>query len=448
MTATTAGPADRMQAFVAAQLARNAWSREQLIAHQRERLGALIAHARERSPYYREVLDPHADLAELPTLSKATVMEHWDRIVCEPRLRRDEVVAHTAGEHADEPYLGEYQVFTTSGASGLRGLFVYSAAEWTGAMAVTLRAMAMAGARPGERTIGIGAPPGPHMSDRIYAALRTRAGTRELSALTPLGEIVEALNAYQPEVLLGYPTVGALLAAEQLAGRLRIAPRLIAFGSEPLTAAMRDRVREAWGLDPGEYYSTTGAPVIASSTPEHPRALEVLEDQYLIEVVDEDDRPVPPGTAGAKVLVTNLHNRTLPLIRYELADRVTVSPDPNPAGRPYRHLAAIDGRTADTLRFQARTGGEVAVLPLRLGAPFARLPAVRQFQLVHEAGALEIRVVLDAASPADTADRVHRAVLAALDQAGAVPLPVRVTPVAALERESCGGAKLKLIVAR
>jgi phenylacetate-CoA ligase len=176
--------------------------------------------------------------------------------------------------------------------------------------------------------------------------------------------------------------------------------------------------------------------------------LEVLEDLHVLDVVDEHDRPVPPGTAGAKVLVTNLENRTLPLIRYELADRVTVSPEPNPAGRPYRHLAAVDGRSADTLTFPARAGGDVAVLPLRLGAPFARLAVVRQFQIVHDRAGLEVRIVLESAAPADTAERVRRAVLDVLDEAGAVAPAVRVTPVAALEREPGAAAKLKLIVAR
>ncbi|HET8757180.1 MAG TPA: hypothetical protein VFM58_14270 [Solirubrobacteraceae bacterium] len=450
-TATTANPAETLPALAMEQLARDAWSRDRLLAYQAGRLTQLLADAVVHSPYYLEALGPDAagrPLGALPTLSKATLMDQWDRIVCDRRLKRDEVAAHAAGEHAAAPYLGEYRVFSTSGASGLRGLLVYSEAEWTAAMAVTMRAMIAAGARPGERTVGIGAPPGPHMSDRIYAGLRTRADTPRLSALTPVDEMVAALNAYQPQILLGYPTVGALLAAEQLAGRLRIAPRMIAFGSEPLTAETRERVQAAWGLDPGEYYSTTEAPVIASSTPAHPRALEIFEDEYVIEVVDEDDRPVPPGSAGAKVLVTNLQNRTLPLIRYELADRVTVAAAPNPAGRPYRHIEAIDGRTGDILTFPARAGGEVQVLPLRLGGPFARLPAVRQFQIVHAAGALEIRVVLEPGAPDDTRDRVRAAVVAALDEAGAVPPAIAVVAVDRLEREGGGGAKLKLIVAR
>ena len=398
MTTTTVAPEEQLRRLVAEQLARNAWSRRRLQAFQRERLRELLDHAVARSPYYRDVLGsaPHGrPLETLPTLPKATLMDQGDRIVCDRRLRRDEVAAHAASEQAREPYLGDYHVFSTSGASGLRGLFVYDAMEWAAVLAVSMRAMVMAGARPGERTIGIGAPPGPHMSDRIYAALGTGADAPRLSALTPPDEIVAALNAYQPEILLGYPTVGALLAAEQLAGRLRIAPRIIAFGSEPLTTATRERVAQAWGIEPGDYYSTTEAAVIASSTPEHPRALEIFEDQYIVEVVDADNRPVPPGTAGAKVLVTNLQNRTLPLIRYELADRVTVSPEPNPAGRPYRHIGAIDGRTGDILEFAGRDGGEVNVLPLRIGAPFARIPAVRQFQIVHEPKRLAVRVVLE-----------------------------------------------------
>jgi phenylacetate-CoA ligase len=260
--------------------------------------------------------------------------------------------------------------------------------------------------------------------------------------------MVAALNEFQPDILLGYPTVGTLLAAEQLAGRLRIQPRLMAFGSEPMTVEMRARINEAWGIEPAEYYSTTEAPTIASSTPDHPRALEIFEDQYVVEIVDGDDRPVPPGTAGAKVLVTNLENRTLPLIRYELSDRVVESPDPNPAGRPYRHLAAIDGRTADTLTLPAAGGGTVAVLPLRMGAPFARLPEVRQFQVVHEPGRLEVRLVLDPGAPDDTAERVRAAVIGALLEAGAVPPDVVVTRVPELEREPGPAAKLKLVISR
>jgi hypothetical protein len=75
------------------------------------------------------------------------------------------------------------------------------------------------------------------------------------------------------------------------------------------------------------------------------------------------------------------------------------------------------------------------------------MPAVRQFQIVHEAGDVEVRVVLEEPSP-DVAERIRSAVLSVLDEVGAVPPPVRVTEVAGLEREPGAAAKLKLIVAR
>ena len=451
MTATATSPLDQVRALAAEQLARDSWSRAKLLDYQAQRLCRLLAHAVVRSPYYLDALGPDAaskPLSALPTLSKATLMEQWDRIVCDPRLRLADVEAHATGPHAAEPLHGEFHIFSTSGATGLRGLFAYSNRDWAVGLAGTMRAMLRAGARPGERVIGVGAPPGVHMSPRIFAALQSGGDARApLSALMPLGEIVAALNAYQPEVLLGYPSLASLLAGEQLAGRLAIAPRLCALGSEPVTAAAREHVQAAWGIDPVEYYASTELPLVGASSAAHPRAVELFEDLAVIEVVDGDDRPVPPGTPGSKILLTNLESYTLPLIRYELADRVTVSPEPNPGGRPYRHLSAIEGRTADTLTFPARGGGEVAVLPLRLGAPFARIAAVRQFQIVQAADRLTVRVVLAPGAPAETTTGVRDAVVHVLDEAGAVMPAIDVVSVDQLEREPGAAAKLKLIVA-
>ena len=73
------------RALVPELVARDGWSREQLLAHQHDRLRALIDHAIERSPYYRETLEAERPLGELPTLPKSTFMTHWDEIACDPR---------------------------------------------------------------------------------------------------------------------------------------------------------------------------------------------------------------------------------------------------------------------------------------------------------------------------------------------------------------------------
>jgi phenylacetate-CoA ligase len=127
--------AEQLTALAGAQLARDRWSRDQLLAFQGERLRAVIAHAVAASPYYRDLLGADAasgdvPLAELPTLPKATLMDNFDRIVTDPRLRRSELEAHLSGPEPDRPYLGRYRLFTTAGTTGVRGLFVEDAGEF------------------------------------------------------------------------------------------------------------------------------------------------------------------------------------------------------------------------------------------------------------------------------------------------------------------------------
>jgi phenylacetate-coenzyme A ligase PaaK-like adenylate-forming protein len=212
----------------------------------------------------------------------------------------------------------------------------------------------------------------------------------------------------------------------------------------PTATCRRVRHHRRWGLQPVDVYATTEAAVVAASTPEHPRVLEIPEDLVVVEVVDEQNRPVPPGVAGEKVLLTNLASSTLPLVRYELADRVSLGAGPNPAGRPYAHLATIDGRTSDTIHLPTGDGGTVAVLPYRLGAPFATLPEVRQFKIVWDGRTLRVRVV-PRSSASDVTERVGAALARTLLDAGAAPVPVEVEAVPELPREAGPAAKFKLI---
>ncbi len=75
---------------------------------------------------------------------------------------------------------------------------------------------------------------------------------------------------------------------------------------------------------------------------------------------------------SSKVLVTNLHNLTQPLIRYELTDRFTQAA---PAEGGWLRVG-VDGRADDLFRYAA-----ASVHPFVIGAVLARAPAVREFQV-------------------------------------------------------------------
>jgi phenylacetate-coenzyme A ligase PaaK-like adenylate-forming protein len=443
-------PRDRLVERGKELLARDGWSRHRLLEHRQQELRRLIRYAVDRSPYYREALgadafdgDPRLD--ELPTLPKRVLMEQWDRVVTDRRLRLAEVEAHLAGDTPAELILGDYHGFVTSGTSGLRGVFVQTRAEFELHVATCLRTMIRVGIGPGARIVGIGAPGPLHITKKLFVALAGPSTTApELTVTTPLPRLAEALNERQPDAVFTHASVAGLLAEEQLQGRLAIGPRWVVVSSEVLSEDVKQRIRAAWGIEPFEVYATTEAVLLASGT-QAQGGLQVSDDLLMLEVVDELNRPVPAGEPGYRVLLTSLVNRALPLIRYELSDSVTLAEGPDPSGRPYTRIERVDGRDDDILRFPGLEGGTVAVYPHRLRAPFAALPDVLQYQILHGAERLRLRVTLRPTAAPGTTAVVRDALARAIVEAGAVPPAIEVEPVPEIEREPGGGAKLKLV---
>ena len=157
---------------------------------------------------------------------------------------------------------------------------------------------------PETRIVGVGAPSSLHLSQQVIAAMQAgRSGAPSVSVTTPVDEMVAALNAYRPEVIAGYASMMGVLAEEQLQGRLAISPRVVLTTSEVLTDDAAARIEAAW-TKPVEGYFSTEVVVIASGSLDHV-GLHVCEEA-IVEVVDEANRPVPAGTPGSKVLLTNL----------------------------------------------------------------------------------------------------------------------------------------------
>jgi len=443
----TLDPAD-VYPIVGEMTAHDAWSRDQLVEQQRRRLDATIRHAVEASAYYRGVLgrsvDAGAPLEELPILTKSTLMEQWDRIVTDPRLRLRDVEAHLAGERAGTLLLGEYRVCATSGTTGERAVVVYDRAGWHQVVANILRFVAVIGASPDSRVIGVGAPTPLHLTNRAFAELRAgRTDAPRLSVITPLPEVVGALNAYQPDVFVTYPSFIRRLVEEQEAGRLRIRPKKLSSTAEVLAPEVRDMTRRAWGADILDSYGCTEGGLLGTEC-DAVAGIHVAEDILVFEAVDEHERAMPPGTPSARVLLTTLFNGVLPLIRYEVSDVVTMADGPCPCGRPFARVASIVGRREEYLLLRAVGGGDVRVHAGRLLAPLAGVPGLRQFQIVPAFDRLRLVVsAREDARPEEVATAAANTVRRALRDVGA---DVNVTTEVVGEIDRVGtGAKVRLV---
>ncbi|MHB8993554.1 MAG: phenylacetate--CoA ligase family protein [Chloroflexota bacterium] len=348
---------------------RDGWSRSQLEARQSRSLRRLLEYAHTHSPFYQRFhrgLEGRP-LQDLPVLTKALMMENFDALVTDRAIHLDDVEAHVASLRGDERFLGRYWVNATSGSTGHRGVFLFDASEWVAILASFARAHDFTGLPVGlthrMRMASVASTAPWHMSARAAATLRSWwVPTLRLDASEPLESIVHQINAFQPEMLVAYASMARLLAEEQLSGRLQISPRLIFTSSEVLSAEARRIVEQAWGRRLFDQYAATECGMLAAECPQH-RGLHLFEDLVITEVVDQENRPVPPGVYGDKVLITVLFSRTQPLIRYELTDSLKLASDPRPCGRPFALVESIQGRTEEVLYLPSTQGDLVAVQP-------------------------------------------------------------------------------------
>ena len=391
-------------------------------AQQRARLAEMVAFARAKSPYYRELYQGLPERIEdstlLPVTDKKQLMARFDDWVTDPQVTIEKVRRFIGDPGlVGEKFLGKYLVATTSGTSGTPGIFVLDDRQAkTGATGarqafgewLTLGDFAriLVG---GMRMAVLHATGGHFVSvagvTRMRRASRLAARIiRDFSVHSPLPELVAGLNDFRPAIVLGYATVVSLLAGEREANRLRIDPVLLVVTAEGLPEDEYGRIARAFGAKVGNLWGSTEIGAAAYSCPEE--WLHVMGDWTVIEPVDADYRPAPPGEQSHTVLVSNLANRVQPILRYDLGDRILVRADPCPCGNP-RPAIRVAGRAGDVLTFPAERGEQVSLPPLALEVD---APGVELFQMVQTTPTT-LRVRLQPAAGADP-ERVWQAVRA------------------------------------
>lgn len=425
---------------------RERWTRPQLRAYQEESLHRLRIYAYERSSFYRNFHKGRTErpLEELPVLTKAMMMEHFDELVTDRSLHLEDIRAFAAQGEVGERFRNQYYVTATSGSSGQPGFFLFNEAEWVSVLASFARGQEWSGVRINlarrQRMATVASISPWHMSSQVAATVKSwwRPSLR-LPASQPLSKTVAELNEWQPDVLISYASMAGVLAEEQLAHRLRIQPSIVYVASEVLTSQTKSLVKKAWGDEPYNQYAATETAGIAA---EHKscRRMHFFEDLVIPEIVDEQYRPVPPGEYGAKVLVTTLFSRTQPLIRYELNDSIRVSTEPHDCGLPFTVLDSVQGRVEDSLILPSLSGGNVVIRPLVINRIMDIVP-VSGWQLTQQEDS-GLVLLLSGARNGLTDQALGDQIRSSLAQEGAQTPYVRIQHVPEIPKTASGKAPL------
>ena len=398
--------------FAVARLSDRGRDRGALLAAQRRALDAFLRTVLPRAPFYARRRG--AALGDLPIVDKARVMGEFSAFNTRGIAWDDALAVALRAERTRDfsPAIGDVTVGLSSGTSGNRGLFLVSAAErrrWAGTiLARTLTASML------RRIVSPLAPPLRaafflRANSNLYGSVASRRVRLEyFDLLVPFAQHVARLRALRPHVLIAPAGMLRMLAREQLAGTLAIAPERVISVAEVLDDDDEAAIAEAFGQPVHQIYQCTegllGFTCGRGSLHLNERCVHV-EPEWL----DAERTRFTP-------ILTDFTRSTQIFARYRLDDVLHSGP-PCACGRPERTIARIEGRLDDVLRLTGTDG-----TPRPVFADFVRRAMmfcgerVRDYR-VRQTGTL-LEIALDtttgAAGDVGTRDAMQAAVRAEL----------------------------------
>jgi phenylacetate-CoA ligase len=354
-------------------LASQWWGAEQLRDLQLERLRSVVSYAFEHCRYYRDVwgtvprVDSIADLAKIPLLTKPIVRSRRDDLCSDEYAKAELVEAKTGG----------------STGSALELFFDVRCQEWRNAAA--LRSDGWAGWRPGMLVAALwGTPPVPHtFKEKVRNALHDRLfflDTMHLDDRT-MRAFAQQLVRRVPGGLFGHAHslfVFARFVEEQ---RLEVPQmRAIIATSMMLLEPEREVIERVFRCKVTNRYGCEEVGLIACECEQH-SGLHVNSEHVHVELLKPDGSAAKPGEEG-QVVVTDLVNRGMPMIRYAIEDMATWSHRECACGRKLPLIERVVGRVADFLR--RRDGSLVAGVSL-VEKTLTAIAGIDQLQIVQKA---------------------------------------------------------------
>jgi phenylacetate-CoA ligase len=370
-----------------AELEQSQWlSREMMEQLQEKKLAALLKCAYQHCPWHRNRLMAAgiasservslADLRRLPTMDKQDAVIHGERMVWR-----------------DVPG-GVFQ-YNTGGSSGQPLIFYYGRRRQASDAAGRMRARRWWGVAPGEPEVYLwGAPVELDKTDRIKVLRDRLLNQLVLNAfdMSPaqMEEYARAIQSFQPHCLYGYASSVALLAAHVLDRNIRLClPRLkvVCTTGEPLLDHQRQLIGEAFGAPVANEFGSRDIGFTAHETPQG--QLLLISESIILEVLDEQGRPVEPGETGEAVM-TSLESFAQPFVRYRTGDVVRLSDEPCRDGRGLHVIDKVLGRTTD---FVVGIDGTI-MHALAVIYVLRAVPGVGEFKIVqHSIDDIEVRLV-------------------------------------------------------
>jgi phenylacetate-CoA ligase len=303
-------------------------------------LCAAVGHAYENVPFYRKHWDEQGFEA-----GSVRGIQDLERIPITPSPKVRQAVNHgdLLALNVDQ---AECSSLYTTGSSGTPLRILRHRGEERLWRAGGLRILFEHGYRWHHKKVQFEAHPDtPHILQR-FGISRTTWVSTELSCEEQRDRFLKT----GADWMIGTPTVLRRLASILAAVGDRFKrPHTILCPGELLDPETRGAIERVFGITPVSVYALTECGYVAWQCERH-ESFHVNANTHLVEVL-RDGKAAHPGELG-KIVVTDLHNRTMPLLRYDTGDLAVAATAMCPCGRQLEQLASIEGRMLASVVFK------------------------------------------------------------------------------------------------
>lgn len=194
-------------------------------------------------------------------------------------------------------------------------------------------------------------------------------------------QYISIINKLKPEYVRGY--AGSLFELSSFSQSHKIllySPKVVASAAETLTQDMRDIIEKGFKTKIYDFYGSRETENLAGECVNG--LLHIFSFNNIIEIVDENNQPVREGEEG-RILVTTLHNYSMPLLRYDIGDMGIKGPEFCSCGNILPTLKSVTGRVTD--HFKLKNGSQVpAEFFIHLLGVVCNKGEIKKFQIIQE----------------------------------------------------------------
>jgi phenylacetate-coenzyme A ligase PaaK-like adenylate-forming protein len=321
---------------------------EQILETQNERVRAIVKHAYDTVPFYRDAMDaahlrPNdfrsaADLSKLPLISNDQVAFSPERFISS-RFTRDSALG-----------------LTSSGTQGIKKQLFYDHAALMHVLAHGHRIRVVLARFVGrmfgyremtiERLDGTGVKLRHFYSTHALVPSRMDFKRESIAPSHTVKDIVAVINHFAPDVIRGYGTHLGLIFREAYWNNLALVkPKALLYGADLMPEADRRLIEAEFHVPVLSTYQAAEALRIAYQC-ERREGYHISLDQVAVRVVDRDGNPVSNGKPG-EIVISNLMNHATVLLNYKVGDIVTLADQLCECGRTLPMIGKIQGRSDD-----------------------------------------------------------------------------------------------------